>query len=32
MIHGFGATGIVFYKLIGILRKYFRITTIDMLG
>ena len=32
MIHGFGATGLIFYKLIGLLRKFFRITTIDFLG
>jgi pimeloyl-ACP methyl ester carboxylesterase len=32
MIHGFGGTGIIFYRMIGILRKYFRITTIDLFG
>jgi len=32
MIHGFGGTGMVFYRMIGVLRKYFRITTIDLLG
>jgi pimeloyl-ACP methyl ester carboxylesterase len=32
MVHGFGGTGMVFYRIIGVLRKYFRITTIDLLG
>lgn len=32
MIHGYGAYGAVFYRMIQHLRKYFRITTIDMLG
>ena len=32
MIHGFGATGSVFYTLVKYLRSYFRITTIDLLG
>jgi pimeloyl-ACP methyl ester carboxylesterase len=32
MIHGFGGTGMVFYRMIGVLRKIFRITTIDLLG
>lgn len=32
MIHGFGGTGMVFYKMIGYLRKYFRVTTLDLFG
>ena len=32
MIHGYGATGLIFYKFIGHIRKYFRVTTIDFLG
>ena len=32
MIHGFGGAGPVFYKIIGSLRKSFRVTTIDLLG
>lgn len=32
MIHGFGASGIHFYRLIQLLRRHFRITTIDLLG
>lgn len=31
-IHGFGTTGLVYYKLIEQLRKEFRLTTIDLLG
>lgn len=32
LIHGFGATGLMFYKLIELLRQEFRLTTIDILG
>ena len=32
MIHGEGGCGCAFYKLVKPLRKYFRITTIDLLG
>jgi pimeloyl-ACP methyl ester carboxylesterase len=32
IIHGFGATGSVFYKMIKHLMKKFRVTIIDMLG
>jgi pimeloyl-ACP methyl ester carboxylesterase len=32
MIHGFGGTGLVFYRAIKYLIKYFRITTIDLFG
>lgn len=31
-IHGFGASGMCHYKMCSVLRHYFRITTIDMLG
>lgn len=31
-IHGFGGTGLYFYRMIDLLRHEFRITTIDMLG
>jgi len=32
MIHGFGGTGAIFYRMIGYLRKHFRVVTIDLLG
>jgi cardiolipin-specific phospholipase len=32
MIHGFGASGCVFYKMIKYLMSEFRVTTIDLLG
>ena len=32
MIHGYGATGLIFYKFIGHLKKFFRVITIDFLG
>ena len=32
LIHGFGGTGLYFYRMIDLLRHEFRITTIDMLG
>ena len=32
MIHGFGATGCVFYQMIKHLRSKFRVTIIDLLG
>lgn len=32
LIHGFGATGLMFYKLIDLLRREYRLTTIDLLG
>ena len=32
LIHGFGCTGAVFYKMIGYLSHYFRITTLDIFG
>lgn len=31
-IHGYGSSGMTHYKLCSILRHYFRLTTIDMLG
>jgi pimeloyl-ACP methyl ester carboxylesterase len=32
MIHGFGATGSIFAKMVKDLRKKFSVTTIDLLG
>jgi pimeloyl-ACP methyl ester carboxylesterase len=32
LIHGYGATGLMFYKCVDLLRKEFRLTTIDLLG
>jgi cardiolipin-specific phospholipase len=32
MIHGFGGTGSMFYKLIAHLKDSYRVTTIDLLG
>jgi pimeloyl-ACP methyl ester carboxylesterase len=32
LVHGFGGCGVVFYRLIGHLRKSCRVTTIDLLG
>lgn len=32
MLHGYGSSGLSFYKLIGDLRNYFNITLIDFLG
>jgi len=32
LVHGFGATGSVYYSVVKDLRKYFRVTTIDLLG
>ena len=32
MIHGYGCCGCTFYGMIKYLKKYFRITTVDMLG
>ena len=32
LIHGYGATGLMFYKCCDLLRREFRLTTIDMLG
>lgn len=31
-VHGFGGTGLYFYRTIDLLRHEFRITTIDLLG
>ena len=32
LIHGFGCTGAVFYRMIAYLRPYFRVTTLDIFG
>lgn len=32
MIHGYGSTGTAFYAMIRHLKKFFRVTTIDLLG
>ena len=32
LIHGFGSTGAVFYRMISYLRPYFRVTTLDIFG
>ena len=32
MVHGYGGCGMMFYRMVPFLRKYFRLTTIDMLG
>lgn len=32
LIHGYGATGLMFYRCVDLLRREFRLTTIDLLG
>lgn len=32
MLHGYGSSGVLFYKMVGDLKAYFNITIIDFLG